>query len=317
MKGIILAGGQATRIRPITDVVSKQLLPVFDKPMIYYPLSVLMLAGIREILVITSPKYKNQIAELLGDGTRFGIKLEYRVQEKANGLAEAFIIGEDFVNDAPCALVLGDNILWGDDLKSQLNKAVNNLQLGYATVFGRRVKKPENFGVAAYNKRSGIVTELVEKSSKPPTNEAVIGLYFYGKGVCDIAKKIKPSERGELEITDLNNEYVKEKKLKLIPLEEEEFEWFDGGAFDELLVASQQVSKKQRPERMIGSPDVIAFENGWIDKAILSASAEVYKKSDYGKNLKKTVAGKKKTNVKATEKKQLDDLDLFNNTGKL
>ena len=314
MKGIILAGGKATRIRPITDVVSKQLLPVYDKPMIYYPLSVLMLAEIQNILIIVSPEYEESYKQLLGDGSRFGITLEYKVQEEANGLAEAFIIGDDFIGDDECAMILGDNILWGDGLENKLKKAVANVKNGFVTVFGRRVKEPEKFGVADFNKKNGKVIAIVEKSPNPPTNEAVIGLYFYGKGVSNLAKKLKPSERGELEITDLNNEYVKVQKLKLIPLEEGAFEWFDGGDFQKLHEASQGVFTKQKSKTMVGSPDVIAYKKGWISKESLTATAELYKKSDYGKNLKIALAETKKTNRIMVEKKQdNDDLDFFNN----
>lgn len=282
MKGIILAGGQATRIRPITDVVSKQLLPVYDKPMIYYPLSVLMLAGIKDILVISTPEYTPLFEHLLGDGSRFGIKLDYKIQKEAKGLAEAFIIGKDFVGNDPCALILGDNILWGEKLEQKLLKAVNNVQNGFASVFCRRVENPEAFGVAKFDKKTGIVSHLVEKPQKFVSNDAVIGLYFYDNRVCGFAEQITPSSRGELEITDLNNKYVEKKQLKAFPLELDSFEWKDAGSFEGLFEASRYVKEMQASGRKIAVPEEIAFSKGWLSRDRLDETAQKYKKSEYG-----------------------------------
>lgn len=312
MKGIILAGGKATRIRPITDVLSKQILPVYDKPMIYYPLSVLMLAGIKDILLISTPEYTSSFENLLGDGTRFGIHIEYKIQEEANGLAEAFIIGEKFVNNEPCALILGDNILWGEKLEGKLKKAVKNIEEGFATVFSRQVGNPEDFGVAVYNEKTGIVSKLVEKPKSYVSHKAVIGLYFYDSKVCDLAKMLKPSERGELEITDLNKKYVEEKKLKAIPLEIEDFQWYDAGSFDGLLEASQSVCKQQVSGVMIAAPDEISFQKGWINRSNLLDVAKNYKNSKYGEHLV-NVAGKIREDDKKTDDTAaIDFLDKLN-----
>ena len=307
MKGIILAGGNATRIKPITDVLSKQILPVYDKPMIYYPLSVLMLAGIKDILLISTPEFTPMFKKLLGNGEQFGIKIDYEIQEEANGLAQAFIIGEEFINGEPCALILGDNILWGDELEKGLQKAIGNLENGFATVFGRRVTDPENFGVAVYDKKSGVVSKLVEKPNRYVSNDAVIGLYFYDSKVCEYAKGVGRSDRGEYEITELNNLYVKEKKLKLIPLKKEMFEWFDAGSFNGLLKASQSVCTKQKSGVMVAMPEEIAIKKGWISYEKLFEIAQKYEKSNYGIYLKKIAEEQKAACLKkATEKKKTD-----------
>ena len=308
MKGIILAGGNATRIRPITDVLSKQILPVYDKPMIYYPLSVLMLAGIKDILLISTQEFTPMFQKLLGGGEQFGIKIEYEIQKEANGLAQAFIIGEKFINGEPCALILGDNILWGDELEKKLQKAIDNVKNGFATVFGRRVTDPENFGVAVYNKRNGIVTELEEKPKQFVSNDAVIGLYFYNNKVCEYAKGVGQSARGEYEITDLNNLYVKDKKLKLIPLKEKEFEWFDAVSFDGLLEASKSVCVKQKPGIMVAMPEEIAIKKGWIPYEKIFEIAKKYEKSNYGIYLKNIAEEQKAACLKkAAEKKKADN----------
>lgn len=308
MKGIILAGGNATRIKPITDVLSKQILPVYDKPMIYYPLSVLMLAGIKDILLISTPEFTPLFKKLLGDGEQFGIKIAYEIQEEANGLAQAFIIGEEFINGEPCVLILGDNILWGERLEGKLKKAVKNVEEGFATVFSRQVDNPEAFGVAKYNEKTGIVSKLVEKPKSYVSHKAVIGLYFYDTKVCDLAKILSPSERGELEITDLNKKYVEEKSLKAIPLEKEDFEWFDAGSFDGLLEASQTVSVKQQSGIMIAMPEEIAIKKGWISYEKLFEIAQKYEKSNYGIYLKKIAEEQKAACLmKAAEKKKTDN----------
>ena len=285
MKGIILAGGQATRIRPITDVVSKQLLPIYDKPMIYYPLSVLMLAGIKDILVISTPEYTQSFMKLLDDGSQFGIHIEYKIQYNPNGLPEAFILGEKFINRQDCALILGDNILWGDDLESLLSDAIKNLQEGYVTIFGRKVSHPEKFGVAVVNDETGLVERLVEKPEKLISNIAVIGLYFYKNSVCDYAKQLKLSDRGELEITDLNNKYREKEKIKLITLEKEKIEWFDAGSFESLFAVTEAFLRDRTKTSLMGYPEVIAYKKGWISQEILLKSIEKYKKSPYGSHL--------------------------------
>ncbi|WP_405341334.1 sugar nucleotidyltransferase [Fibrobacter sp.] len=309
MKGIILAGGKATRIRPVTDVLSKQILPIYDKPMIYYPLSVLMLAGIKDILLISTPEFTPSFEELLGDGARFGIHIKYKIQKEANGLAQAFIIGEEFVNKEPCALILGDNILWGEELEGKLKKAVKNVEEGFVTVFCRQVDTPADFGVAVYNEKTGIVSKLVEKPTKYVSNEAVIGLYFYDSKACDYAKTLTPSARGELEITDLNKKYVEEKALKAIPLKKEEFEWNDAGSFEGLFKASEQVRLSQNNGAMIASPDEIAFQKGWISQTDLLKIAQKYGKSKYGEYLEDVARKSRVDDKKADDTMSLDFLD--------
>ena len=305
MKGIILAGGMATRIRPITDVVSKQLLPVYDKPMIYFPLSVLMLAGIKDILVISTPEYTPFFLKLLDDGSQFGIHIEYKIQYEPKGLAEAFLLGEKFIKNDCCALVLGDNFLWGDDLENTLKEAASHSEKGFATVFGRKVSNPEEFGVAILDKNTGLVKELREKPKEFISNDAVIGLYFYDKSVCTYAKQLTPSKRGELEITDLNNRYVSNGKLKLILLEKEKFDWVDVGSFEGLFEASECVRRKQNEASSIAVPEDIAFKKGWISLESLEMSAKKYEKSKYGKYLMKIVNDYKAEQNKTSEKTEV------------
>lgn len=305
MKGIILAGGMATRIRPITDVVSKQLLPVYDKPMIYFPLSVLMLAGIREVLVISTPEYISFFMKLLDDGCQFGLHIEYKIQNEPKGLADAFLLGEKFINNDCCALVLGDNFLWGDELEKTLKVAVSHSEKGFATIFGREVRNPKEFGVAVLDKNTGLVNKLIEKPNEFVSNYAVIGLYFYDKSVCSYAKQLAPSKRNELEITDLNNKYVQNGKLKFILLEDEKFDWVDVGSFDGLFDASECVRRKQSEMSPIAIPEEIAFRKGWISLESLKISAKKYEKSKYGKYLMKIVTDYEVEQKKALEKKDV------------
>lgn len=285
MKGIILAGGSATRIRPITDAVSKQLLPVYNKPMIYYPLSVLMLAGIRDVLIISTPEFTPFFMKLLDDGSQFGMHIEYRIQYNPNGLADAFLLGEKFINGDFCALILGDNILWGEKLEDYLKEARENLNQGFATVFGRSVSNPKEFGVAVVDETTGLVTELIEKPEKLVSTTAVIGLYFYDKKVCGFAKELQPSDRGELEITDLNKKYADRRNLKLILLDEHDFHWHDAGSFMGLYNATESVLRNQSKTSMIAVPEEIAYKKGWISREELLKSAKKYEKSEYGKYL--------------------------------
>ncbi len=283
MKGIILAGGSGTRLYPITESQSKQLLPVYDKPMIYYPLSVLMLAGIREILVITTPEDLDNFKRLLGDGSRFGIQLSYEVQPRPEGLAQAFIIGEDFIGDESVCLVLGDNIFYGQSFSPKLIKAAQSNK--GATVFGYQVKDPERFGVAEFDKDNKVIS-IEEKPELPKSNYAVTGLYFYDNKVVDLAKKIKPSNRGELEITSVNQEYLKMDALN-IELLGRGFAWLDTGTYDSLLEASHFVSTvEKRQGYKIACLEEIAFNNDWIDEMELMKQAEIYNKNAYGKYLK-------------------------------
>lgn len=283
MKGIILAGGSGSRLHPLTKVNSKQLLPVYDKPMIYYPLSTLMLAGIREILVISTPRDLPQFRELLGDGSAFGLNLSYAEQPSLGGLAQAFIIGADFVKGGPSCLVLGDNIIFGHGLTESL-KAARTAEAG-ATVFGYRVHDPERYGVVTFDE-SGRATSLVEKPAKPTSRWAVIGLYFYDERVVDIARSLKPSTRGELEITDINAQYLREGQLNVQQLGRG-YAWFDAGTHDSLMEASTFVhSLEKRQGLKIGCPEEIAFRHGWISADRLAKSAEQYGKNLYGAYLR-------------------------------
>ena len=282
MRGIVLAGGAGTRLYPITKVISKQINPIYDKPMIYYPLSVLMLAGIKEVLIISTPRDLSKFKELLGDGSNFGMELEYAVQKDPNGLAEAFIIGEDFIDGEPCALVLGDNIFYGHGLTGMLTDA-SKRTVG-ATVFGYPVTKPESFGVVEFDK-NGRAISLEEKPTNPKSNFAIPGLYFYDNTVVEKAKKVKPSNRGELEITTLNKIYLDEGTLNVINLGRG-MAWLDTGTHEALLDASNFVATVQKRQGvMVACLEEVAYNNGWIDKAKIEELAKPLLKSHYGEYL--------------------------------
>jgi len=285
MKGIILAGGSGTRLYPLTRVTSKQLLPVYDKPMIYYPLSTLMLAGINDILIISTPQDIPRFQELLGDGSNFGVKLSYAVQPSPDGLAQAFLIGEDFIGDEPCAMVLGDNIFYGGGFSKNLAEAVKNAENGQATIFGYYVNDPHRFGIVEFDDDMKVLS-LEEKPKNPKSNYCVTGLYFYDKRVVEMAKKVKPSERGELEITDLNKLYLEEDDLK-VQILGRGFAWLDTGTMDSLMDAASFVQTVQnRQGVVISAPEEIAFYKKWIDKKELLKSAKLYGKSPYGAHLR-------------------------------
>ncbi len=291
MKGIILAGGSGTRLYPLTKVTSKQLLPIYDKPMIYYPLSTLMLAGIRDILVISTPDDTPRFESLLGDGSQFGIKLSYAVQPKPEGLAQAFLIGEEFIGDEPCAMVLGDNIFYGGWFRKNLSEAVKNAENGMATIFGYYVNDPERFGIVEFDENLKVLS-VEEKPKNPKTNYCITGLYFYDKRVVEMAKKVKPSARGELEITDLNRMYLDEEKLA-VQILGRGFAWMDTGTMDSLMDASSFIKTVQnRQGIVISAPEEIAYHAKWIDKEQLLRSAELYGKSPYGEHLKRVAKGK-------------------------
>ena len=291
MKGIILAGGAGTRLYPLTMVTSKQLLPVYDKPMIYYPLSTLMLAGIKDILVISTPEDTPRFKELLGDGNQFGIKLQYKVQPSPDGLAQAFILGEEFLNGEAGAMVLGDNIFYGSDLRKKLAEAVENADNGRATVFGYYVSDPERFGVVEFDDNKKAIS-IEEKPKNPKSNYAVTGLYFYPKGVTERAKQVKPSDRGELEITTLNEMYLHDDLLDVQVLRRG-YAWLDTGTMDSLISASEFVQMLQNRQGVtISAPEEIAYLYKWIDKKKLIESAELYGKSPYGQHLKAVAEGK-------------------------
>ena len=292
MKGIILAGGSGTRLYPLTMVTSKQLLPVYDKPMIYYPLSTLMLAGIKDILIISTPTDTPRFEALLGDGSQFGVNLSYKVQPSPDGLAQAFILGEEFLNGEAGAMVLGDNIFYGNGFGKILKAAVEDAEMNNrATVFGYYVPEPERFGVVAFDEE-GRATSIEEKPADPKSNYAVTGLYFYPAGVSAKANEVKPSARGELEITTLNEMYLKEGKLD-VQLLGRGFAWLDTGTMDSLIEAAsfvQMIEKRQGIK--ISAPEEIAYRYGWIDKEGLLKSAEKYGKSPYGQHLKAVAEGK-------------------------
>lgn len=289
MKGIILAGGSGTRLYPLTLITSKQLLPVYDKPMIYYPLSTLMLAGIRDILIISTPADLPNFKALLGNGNEMGINLSYEEQPFPDGLAQAFIIGEDFINGDSCAMVLGDNIFYGNGFTELLHSATRKTE--GATVFGYYVEDPERFGVVEFDENGKAIT-IEEKPKEPKSNYAVTGLYFYDNRVVELAKKVKPSDRGELEITDLNKMYLEDGKLDVITLGRG-YAWLDTGTMDSLIDAAtfvQMIEKRQGIK--ISAPEEIAYRNGWIDKGQIMQAAEKYGKSTYGQHLKKVADGK-------------------------
>ena len=283
MKGIILAGGTGTRLHPLTLAISKQLLPVYDKPLIYYPLSTLMLAGIRDILVITSPRDRESFENLLGDGARWGIKLQYAVQPSPDGLAQAYILGEKFVGSQPSALILGDNLHFGNGLTPRLAAAAGRSH--GATVFAYRVQDPEHYGVVAFDKQ-GRANSIEEKPTQPKSNYAVTGLYFYDGMACEYARKIKPSSRGELEITDLNRMYLEAGTLAVEMLGRG-FAWLDTGTHETLMQAGEFVRTiEQRQGQKIGCPEEIAYRAGFIDHAQLLRLAEAHEKSGYGRYLR-------------------------------
>ena len=291
MKGIVLAGGSGTRLYPLTMITSKQLLPVYDKPMIYYPLSVLMLAGIKDILIISTPQDLPNFERLLGDGSHFGIKLSYKEQPSPDGLAQAFIIGEDFIGDDICAMILGDNIYYGNGLTTVLKEAIENANNGKATIFGYYVNDPERFGIVEFDE-NGKVISVEEKPENPKSNYCITGLYFYDNRVVDFSKKVKPSARGELEITDLNRLYLEDGTLS-VKLLGRGYAWLDTGTMDSLVEAAEFVQiVEKRQSIKISALEEIAYNNNWIDKDILLTSALKYGKSPYGEHLKKVAEGK-------------------------
>ena len=291
MKGIILAGGAGTRLYPLTMVTSKQLLPVYDKPMIYYPLSTLMLAGIRDILIISTPEDTPRFEALLGDGNQFGVNLSYKVQPSPDGLAQAFILGEEFIGDDACAMVLGDNIFYGNGFGKILRSAAEDAAHGIATVFGYYVNDPERFGVVEFSE-NGQAISIEEKPENPKSNYAVTGLYFYPAGVSRMANQVKPSARGELEITTLNDMYLQEQILN-VQLLGRGFAWLDTGTMDSLIQAAEFVQMiEQRQGVTISAPEEIAYINKWIEKEKLMESASRYGKSPYGAHLHAVANGK-------------------------
>ena len=301
MKGIILAGGSGTRLYPLTKVTSKQLLPVYDKPMIYYPLSTLMLAGIRDILIISTPTDTPRFQDLLGDGSHFGIHLSYAVQPSPDGLAQAFLIGEEFIGDEPCAMILGDNIFYGNDFSSILEKARRGAENGRATVFGYYVPDPERFGIVEFDENEKVLS-VEEKPAQPKSNYAITGLYFYPKGVSELAKQVRPSARGELEITTLNDMYLHRGILDA-KIFGRGFAWLDTGTMESLLEAAEFVHMVEKRQGMkISAPEEIAFRFGWISTQELLESADLYGKSPYGHHLRQ-VAEEKFVSFKVRQQK--------------
>lgn len=287
MKGIVLAGGSGTRLYPITEGISKQLIPIYDKPMIYYPLSTLMLAGIKDILLITTKEDQPGFKRLFGDGSKFGINIEYVIQPSPDGLAQAFTLGADFIGNDSCAMVLGDNIFFGNNLTALLQNAVKNAESGNATIFGYEVKDPERFGIMELDKDNNVIS-VEEKPLKPKSDFAITGLYFYDNTVVDRAKDVKKSARGEYEITDLNDMYLKDGKLKA-ELLGAGYAWFDTGLTDSLLDASATIKTLQNLRAsIISCPEQIAYKQGWLSDEELLARAELMKKNEYGKYLRKT-----------------------------
>lgn len=291
MRGIILAGGAGTRLYPLTMVTSKQLLPVYDKPMIYYPLSTLMLAGIKDILIISTPEDTPRFEHLLGDGKQFGIHLSYKVQPSPDGLAQAFIIGEEFIGDEACAMILGDNIFYGNGFSHMLKKVAEEAASGTASVFGYYVRDPKRFGIVEFDE-TGKVISVEEKPKEPKSNYAITGLYFYPAGVSALAKQVTPSARGELEITTLNDMYLKQNKLS-VKLLGRGFAWLDTGTINSLVDAADFVRMvEERQGIKISAPEEIAYRFGWITKEHLLKTATKYGKSPYGEHLKAVANGK-------------------------
>lgn len=291
MKGIILAGGAGTRLYPLTMVTSKQLLPVYDKPMVFYPLSTLMLAGIKEILIISTPTDLPNFINLLGDGSQFGIHLSYKEQPSPDGLAQAFLLGEDFIGDDCCAMILGDNIFYGNGLGEYMRRACEDAQQGYATIFGYHVNDPERFGIMEIDQNDRVVS-VEEKPQQPKSNYCITGLYFYDKRVVDFAKRVKPSKRGELEITSLNELYLMDGTLKARLLRRG-FAWLDTGTMEALVDAADFVRMiEARQGIKISAPEEIAYNKGWISREKLLAAAERYGKSPYGMHLRNVAEGK-------------------------
>lgn len=291
MKGIILAGGAGTRLYPLTMVTSKQLLPVYDKPMVYYPLSTLMLAGIKDILVISTPEDLPNFERLLGNGSDYGVNLAYKIQPSPDGLAQAFLLGEEFIGDDECAMILGDNIFYGGGLIDKLKSAVKNALNGDATIFGYYVNDPERFGIMEIDDDLNVLS-VEEKPRKPRSNYCITGLYFYPKGVSERAKQVKPSARGELEITSLNDIYLQEERLKATILGRG-FAWLDAGTMDSLVEASEFVQMLEKRQGIkISAPEEIAYRNGWISENQLMQSALKYGKSPYGEHLMNVCTGK-------------------------
>lgn len=292
MKGIILAGGSGTRLYPLTIVTSKQLLPIYDKPMIYYPLSVLMMAGIRDVLIISTPTDLPRMEQLLGDGSRFGIRLSYVVQPSPDGLAQAFLLGEEFIGDDACSMILGDNIFYGAGLIKHLTNSVKRAEKeGMATIYGYYVKDPERFGIVELDE-AGNALSIEEKPQNPKSNYCVTGLYFYPKGVSEKAKTIKPSARGELEITSLNNLYLAEHNLHVTTLGRG-YSWLDTGTHESLIEASNYIKILEEHQGLkVCCPEEIAYKNGWIGRQTLIEQGELMKKNEYGRHLLNVAAGK-------------------------
>ncbi len=291
MKGIILAGGYGTRLYPLTMITSKQLLPVYDKPMIYYPLSTLMLAQIRDILIITTPNDLPNFKKLLGDGSQFGVKISYKEQPFPEGLAQAFIIGEEFIEDNCCALILGDNIFYGNGLTTLLKKAANSAYNGKATIFGYYVNDPERFGVVEFDENTNVIS-IEEKPKQPKSNYCITGLYFYDNKVIEYAKSVKPSVRGELEITDINSIYLHDKSLN-VQILGRGYAWLDTGTIDSLVDATEFIQMLEKRQGIkISAPEEIAYINGWIDSQTILLSAQRYGNSPYGEHLRHVAEGK-------------------------
>lgn len=291
MKGIILAGGSGTRLYPITKGISKQLMPIYNKPMIYYPLSILMMANIKEILIISTRETQKDFENLLQDGSNLGIHISYKIQPSPDGLAQAFILAEDFIGDDTCCMVLGDNIFYGNNLEEMLQKAIQNSENGYATIFGYSVKDPKRYGIMEIDENNKVIS-LEEKPEKPTSHLAITGLYFYPKDVAKKAKQVVPSKRGELEITSLNLLYLQENNLKA-EVFGNSFVWFDTGTFESMMEASNFIRDKERSANvLINCPEEIAFRKNWIEHSKLLELSKMYPNS-YGDYLKKLVEGEK------------------------